>query len=262
MKVWLNGALLEAEDARIDPADRGFTLGDGLFETIAVRGGKILRLEAHLARLRRGCDVLGIPRPAGIENALAELTAADGLKEAALRLTVTRGPAARGLVSPGKIQPTTCITAAVLPGPRPPARCVIATVTRRNEHSPLASIKSLNYLDNILAAREAAAAGAEEAILLNTAGLVAEAAASNLFILKNGQLLTPPVSDGALPGVMRAAVIAATGGREQSLRPEDLPEAEGLLLTSSLGIRLVASIDGKALPDISAYMEKLRSLAA
>jgi branched-chain amino acid aminotransferase len=123
---------------------------------------------------------------------------------------------------------------------------VIATVTRRNEYSPLAGIKSINYLDNILARQEAVTRGANEAILLNTQGRVAESCAANLFIVKNGRMVTPPLEDGALPGVMRAAVLNAYNGVQSSITAEDLKTADGIFLTNSLGIRTVASIDGKA----------------
>src|SRR5262249_38735570 len=143
------------------------------------------------------------------------------------------------------ITPTLLISTAGWPGSPPPARCVIATVTRRNQRSPLARIKSLSYLDNILALQEAAARGANEAILLNTQGKGAEATVSNLFIVREGRIFTPPIEDGALPGVMRGAVLAAYPCTEQSLTPEDIAAADGVFLTNSLGIRTVASLDGR-----------------
>jgi len=261
MMVWLNVGLFDMGVARIDPADRGFTLGDGLFETIAVRGGNILRLEAHLARLKQGCDVLQLTYPTTDFAATIEaVCTANNFTDAAIRLTLTRGCASRGLLPAATAQPTLLISAEGWAGSPPPARCVIATVTRRNEHSPLARIKSLNYLDNILARQEAAARGANEAILLNTAGRVAETTISNVFIVKQGRVLTPPVGDGALPGIMRAVVLHAYNGVEATLMIEDLATADGIFLTNSLGIRTVASIDGKATGHTArAFIEELRT---
>ena len=248
MKLWLRGALVEEAEAAVSPLDRGFTLGDGLFETVRVKGGKVLRPAAHLARLAAGARLLGLPLPAlDFAAALAATAQANGLTEGVLRLTLTRGTGPRGVLPPATPDPTVVITAAALPPPPPPARLVIADGTRRNERSPLAQVKSLNYLDNILARQEAAGRGADDAVLLNTADRVAETSIANVFALIDGALLTPPVSEGALPGVMRAAVLAA-GAREAPLSAPDLVGADALFLTSALGIRPVREIAGRILP--------------
>lgn len=140
MKVWLNGALVPAEEARIDPADRGFTLGDGLFETIRVAAGRPRHLDRHLARLAGGAADLGIPLPMGeleIAAGIASLLAETGVAEASVRLTLTRGPAPRGLLLPDAPRPTLLATAAPASPPPVPARAVIARSTCRNELSPL-----------------------------------------------------------------------------------------------------------------------------
>jgi branched-chain amino acid aminotransferase len=264
MIVWLNVGLFDIGEARIDPADRGLTLGDGLFETVAVRGGTIMQLEAHLARLRQGCEVLQLPFPADdFTGAINAVCAANRLADAAIRITLTRGCGPRGLLPSSTTRPTLLIGAESWPGSPPPARCIVATVTRRNEHSPLARIKSTNYLDNVLARQEAAARGANEAILLNSAGRVAETTISNLFIVRAGRVLTPPVADGALPGIMRALVMRAYNGVEAPLTVEDIVAADGLFLTNSLGIRTVASIDGRNVGNTArAYIEELRTKLA
>ncbi len=248
MKVWLNGGLVDAEAARIRPDDRGFTLADGLFETMALRDGAICRQDAHLARLRAACEILGLTLPlsdGALWAALAETVAANGLSDATLRLTVTRGPAPRGLRPPEAPEPTVLIAAAEWPPGSPdPVTAVIARDTRRNEHSPLARVKSMNYGDGILAAREAAGRGADDALLLNTAGNLAEATAANLFAVIGTQTVTPPVRDGALPGVMRAVVMAELGAAERSLPPAALEAAREVFLTSASGIRPVVRIDG------------------
>ncbi|MGO9172658.1 MAG: aminotransferase class IV [Rhodomicrobium sp.] len=244
MMVWLNGALRDSGEARIDPADRGFTLGDGLFETVAVRGGKILRLEKHLRRLSRGCAVLKLPPPPDtIADCIGTVLSANGLQDAAIRITYTRGAGARGLPIPESCAPTLLIAANPLPPAREPARCIVSTLTRRNEYSPLSRIKSTNYLDSILAREEAKRRNASDALLLNTAGNAAEATAANLFIVKHGQVLTPPLEDGALEGVIREKIIAETEAVECSLRVPDLMGADEVFLSNSLGLQAVVAID-------------------
>lgn len=249
MPAWLNGRRVEDGAACIAAADRGFTLGDGLFETVRVAGGRPRHLARHLARLRQGAEILAIPLAAGAaERAVDGLLAAAGLSAGILRLTVTRGEGPRGLLPPPHPSPT--ILATLSPWEALPAqtRLAVATVTRRNEHSPLSRIKSLNMLDNVLARAEAAAAGADEALLLNTAGRVAEAAAANLFALIDGAIVTPPVAEGALPGIARALAMAELAVVERPLALADLRRASGILLTSSLGVRAVSALDGRPLP--------------
>ncbi len=238
--VWLDGALVPAAVARIDPTDRGFTLGDGLFETIAVRDGRGQRLEAHFARLRSGADVIGLPVPLSddaLADAVASVAADNGLGDAAVRLTLTAGPGPRGLPRPDPARPTVLMTAGPLPPPLPPARLIVARGTCRNERSPLSRIKSTNYLDSILARREAEAAGADDAVMLNTAGRVAEATAANIFLQLDCGWVTPPVEEGALPGVMRAAMIEAWAAAERPVTVDDLGRADAIMLTTALGLR-------------------------
>ncbi|MDA8231009.1 MAG: aminotransferase class IV [Magnetospirillum sp.] len=247
MTVWLNGALAGAE-ARIDPADRGFTLGDGVFETIRVQGGVPRHLGRHLERLRAGTERLGFRvgyDDAALADGMLALLAAEGLTDAALRLTVTRGPAPRGLLPPAHPTPTVLMGAAPLPALPAELRAVIAAVTRRNEHSPLARIKALGYLDNILARQEAAERGADDAILLNTAGRVAETTIANLFVRLGDTVATPPVEEGALPGIARGRVLAALGVAERPLAAADLAAADEIVLTNSLGLRAVVVLDGE-----------------
>ena len=176
MTVYLNSRLVADDEARIDPTDRGLTLGDGLFETIAVRGRRAARTDAHLARLSDGAEVIGLAIPlAGdeLKAALQDVIEANAIDEGVLRLTLTRGPAPRGLWPPIPAQPTLLITGACQDlTSQEPVTAVIATTTRRNEHSPLSGIKSTSCLDGILAAREAAKRGANDASLLNGAGVI------------------------------------------------------------------------------------------
>lgn len=258
MKLWLGTGLVPQDGAAISPLDRGFTLGDGLFETLRVASGRVLRVEAHLARLGAGARVLGLPLPTlDLAAAIEATAAANALADGALRLTLTRGVGPRGVLPPADPVPTLVITAAPLPPPAPPARLVIVDGTRRNERSPLAQVKSLNYLDNILARQEAAARGADDGVLLNTRDAVAETSIANLFAVIDGALVTPPRAAGVLPGIMRAEVLAH-GAVERLLTTADLMRADEIFLTSALGIRSVAALEGRDLPARGAA-ERLRA---
>ena len=258
--IFLGDRLVAPAAARIDPADRGFTLGDGVFETLRAYAGRPFRLDAHLTRLEGGAAALGIPVPlpaARIAAAVAETLAANDLTtgDAAIRITLSRGPAPRGLLPPGSPRPTLMISAAACqPAPVRPLSAVIVGI-RRNEHSPLSRLKTLSYLDNVLAQREAAAQGADEAILLNTTGRLACAARANLFVLRGNTLLTPPGSEGVLPGIARAEVlsIAASLGihaHEAPLAREALADADEAFLANSLiEVAALGSIDGHAIAD-------------
>ncbi len=256
--IFLGDRLVAERAARIDPSDRGFTLGDGVFETLRAGGGKPFRMEAHLARLAAGAAALGIslPLPAPrIAAAVDETIAANDLAmgNAAVRITLSRGVGARGLLPPADARPTLMITAtAFQPAARHPLSAVIVDI-RRNEHSPLARLKSLNYLDNVLAQRAAVARGAEEAILLNTAGRLACAARANLFVLRGRTLLTPPASEGVLAGIARAEVLEIArelgiGVHETPLERDALATADEAFLSNSLmEVAGLAYIDGRAI---------------
>jgi branched-chain amino acid aminotransferase len=251
--IWLNGQLLPTAAARLDAADRGLLLGDGLFETMRVVEGRPPLLSRHLTRLNEGARVLGLPVPAvDMEAVLRQLLTANGLRQAAVRLT--RGPGPRGLLPPAELAPTLLITASPLPPAPEPIRAVVATVTRRNELSPLSRIKALGYLDQILALREAQARGAEEALMLNTAGRLACGTTANLFLVHDAALLTPPLEEGALPGITRALVLELAPGLgiaacETPLEPAMLAHAQEAFLTSSLRfLTPLASIEDRPLP--------------
>ena len=236
--------------------DRGLLLGDGLFETILAEGGELHSFEAHLDRMTRGCSVIGIapPDPAAARAAAvaclaeADLTGA----RAAVRLTWTAG-AGRGLDRPAGARGRLIVQAFASPARDQPVR--LATVPlRRNETSPLSRIKSLSYLDNVLARRQALAMGADEALLLNGRDEVACAAAANLFWVREGRLFTPALRCGVLDGIVRGRVIGAARAMgvevvEAADPASALQAAEGVFLSNSLiGVRPVASIDDRALP--------------
>jgi branched-chain amino acid aminotransferase len=250
MILWLDGKLTAVDAARIDPRDRGFTLGDGLYETIRVRDGTPQRLDRHFARLADGLIVLGYPLTIDRDRLAAAMDAvlqANGLAgDAALRLTVSRGVAPRGMAPDPTGHATIMISAAPY-APPAPVRAIIAKTTRRNEFSPTARVKVTSCLDSILARIEATARNADEAILLNTVCNVAETTIGNVFAVIGGRLVTPPVTDGALPGIMRGWICENSDVVERSLNRDDLTAATELFFTSSLGIRPAIELDGRAL---------------
>lgn len=229
----------------IDPTDRGFTLGDGLFETALAVDGEIRFLADHAARLAAGCAVLGLPAPR-LEQ-LTEAIPALGPGRQAVRMSWSAGVGGRGLDRLDVVAPT--LSVMVAPAPvLPPARLVTAQSVRRNEHSPASRLKTLAYLDNVLARREALAGGGDEAVMLNTAGHLACAAAGNLFWIEGGRLFTPALACGVLAGLTRARLMASTPIIETTAGREALDRAEAVFVTNSLmGIRPAASVDGRAL---------------
>jgi branched-chain amino acid aminotransferase/4-amino-4-deoxychorismate lyase len=229
--------------------DRGFTLGDGLFETLLVVEGGILNWEAHIDRLHRGCEALGLPKPAPIDClAAAEdaVEAAGPLRRAAVRNTLTAGVGGRGLDRPEEPSRTLAASAAPVSGSDRPLRLVTSPI-RRNEGSPTSRLKSLAYLDNVLARRDARLRGAEEALMLNNRGELACAAAANLFWIEGRELFTPALDCGVLGGTVRAALLARAGAREVRAGPEALEAADAVFLTNSLiGVAPVQSLDARA----------------
>lgn len=253
MKMVMNGDLVDSGQATVPAADRGFTLGDGLFETIKVKAGRPLRLDAHWQRLAAGAAVLRLALPLGrdgLVDAITRWLAANDLADAALRLTVSRGSGPRGLLPPDPTLPIWLLSGGPMPAAAGPARTVIAQTVRRNAHSPLARCKTLSYLDNVLARFEAAERGADEAILLNTDGRVAETTIANLFVVDAaGTLITPPVADGALPGIRRAELVGNAGAKERPIGPQTLLSAREVFMTNALSIRPVTAVDGIVIGD-------------
>lgn len=249
-RIWFNSKLIKGK-LPLSSHDRGLMLGDGLFETLAVRDGVPLWRFEHMERMRLSAATLGIPFPeTDIENGIDALTyKAKG--HHVLRLTLTRGEGGRGLA--GEIRkPTLMGTLDPFDGQLrfQPAKLMTSAI-KRNLHSPVSHMKTLSYMDNVLAAREAAVVGADDALMLNSAGRVASSTIANIFLEKEGMLFTPALAEGILPGVMRAAVIRAAKHigiqvKERQVKPADMANADGLFLTNSLRfIRPVAMLDGK-----------------
>ena len=235
--------------------DRGLLLGDGLFETMAAEDGRLEDFDLHLARMDRGCVALGLEPPAAEAARDAARQALEkaglGAGRAAVRLTLTGG-SGRGLDRPTPSSGRLIASASAASASAAAVSLATASI-RRNETSPLSRLKTLSYLDNILARREARAAGAEEALMLNTRGELACAAAANLFWISGGRLFTPALECGVLDGIMRGRVIEAARAMglevaETAARIDALEAAEAVFLTNSLiGVRPVASLDGRPL---------------
>ena len=242
--------------------DRGLLLGDGLFETVLAVRGALVGVEAHLDRMAAGCAALGLPRLDRAEARALMAAALAGLDapRAAVRLTLTAGSGGRGLDRPEAPQVRMLATAAPAPAPADPADLISSTV-RRNEFSPSSRLKTLAYLDNVLARAEAREAGMDEALMLNTRGDVACAAAANVFWLWGGRLFTPSLDCGVLAGTMRAQVIAAARGlgvevAEVRSGVAELARADAVFLTNSLiGVRPVRSLDGFGLGDAALVVQ-------
>jgi branched-chain amino acid aminotransferase len=252
--LWVNGERQPPEAAHVSALDRGLTLADGLFETMRVRHGTVFRLDRHLARLRRGLDVLEIPAPPGLRDRVLEAVRVAGEAEASVRITVTRGVGAGGVAPSTPGCPTTIIALNHLPVV-PAAvyeRGLTAHVAsgRRNEHAVTSGLKTLAYTEAVAALLEAQHAGADEALFLDTASHCSEASASNLFMWTSGALVTPPISCGALPGITRATVVELAAGldlpiQERAFSLDELLAADEAFLTSSLrGLAPLVRVSG------------------
>lgn len=252
MIVWRDGSFIEA-DAAIAASDRGFLIGDGVFETVLAANGKPAFLAAHLARLARGADALAIHHAvteSAVRSAIGRLAGRSGIAgRAACRITLTRVGGARGLVPSKEARTQLLITVQPAP-PLPQHLQIIVAKARRYSGAATNGFKCIGaYAPHLLARLEAAHAGADEALMLNEHGRIACASASNLFVLSDGILRTPPESEGAMPGVTRALLLraAAAGGVETRIEPigQDTLASGTLLLTNSLnGVSLAFASDG------------------
>jgi branched-chain amino acid aminotransferase len=261
VKIWIDGTVVAPEEARISVLDHGFLYGDGVFEGIRALGRRVYKLEQHLARFEHSARALALELPGGRDGARAAVLAALralGQDEAYVRLIATRGDGPLG------VDPTTCKTPRLiciadslrLFSPEKAAAgidLVTASVRRPPADVLDPRVKSLNYLNNAMARLEARQRGADEALLLNRAGMVAEASAANVFAVLDGTLATPLPSDGALAGLTRAGVLELAGelglaAGERTLGRYDLLAAEEVFLTGSgAGVVPVRSLDGRAI---------------
>lgn len=246
MKVYIDGSLHDESDARISVFDHGLLYGDGVFEGIRFYNRRVFRLEEHIRRLYDSARsiLLNIPiSPEEMTAAVLETCRANELNDGYIRLVITRGTGSMGL-SPFRCPKASIIIIAcsiqLYPEEAYQNGLIMATVaTRRPTHDTLSpQVKSLNYLNNVMAKVEAIQAGAEEGLMLNDRGLVAECTGDNLFIVRDGTITTPPISAGALDGITRKVVIdtAASLGiplREAELSRHDIFTADECFLTGT-----------------------------
>jgi branched-chain amino acid aminotransferase len=253
--VYLNGNFLRISDASISPKDRGLLLGDGIFETILYHNTKLEFLSLHWERFHKSAAYLKIPLAIQfeeLETCIYNLIALNNLqaKTASIRITLTRGISERGILPPITPSSTLLITANEYK-PIDKYFSLIVTKIVRNECSPTTSIKTTNYIDNILARMEAADKGADDAVILNTKQNIAETSIANLFLVKHGTVYTPPISDGALPGIIRAVILNACMEHqipcsEKTITISDLMGGDEIFLTNSLmGIKKVTTLGKK-----------------
>lgn len=259
MKVWLNGQIIPAEQARISIFDRGLTCGDSLFETLRIAGGRPYLWPHHWDRFCTGAHHLGLPLPEAcrqLTQALESLANANNLSEAAARITLTRGEGPRGYSRRGAGPPNIFVSLSPLP-PTPgnhPAPCRIGISRHRlpDVPIPMRLAKHSNRLLHVLARAEAEEQGWDEILLQNGRGDLAEASAANLFWIGTdaSSLGTPPLESGALPGVTRAWVIRWAGLNripltETPITPRELATVPGVFLTQSTrGIVPVSELAG------------------
>ncbi|WFB06595.1 aminodeoxychorismate lyase [Streptomyces sp. LX-29] len=246
--IWLDGALRAADTARVSVFDHGLTVGDGVFETLKAERGRAFAVTRHLERLARSARGLGLPEPDldEVRHACAQVLAANPMERGRLRITYTGG------ISPlGSERGTTGPTLAVALGVSAPRADTTAAITvpwTRNERSALAGLKTTSYAENVIALARAHQQGASEALFANTVGRLCEGTGSNVFVVLDGELYTPPVAAGCLAGITRALVVDWVGAQEADLPFDVLSRAEEVFLTSSLrDVQAVARLDERTL---------------
>lgn len=260
MKVYINSEFFPKEEAKVSVFDHGYLYGDGIYETLRSYGGAVFKLDEHAARLMRSAKMIGLSLPmdaGGFADAVSRTVAENGLSDAYIRITVSRGPGELGLDPALCPAPTVVIMAKQLK-PYPPDMYekgikVAVVKTRRNSPDALdPAIKSTNFLNNILAKIEAKAAGAAEGIMLNHDGYVAEGTISNVFMVEKGRLVTPSEQSGILMGVTRELVIRLAGEMgmavdECQFAPLRMASADEVFITNTtMEVMPVTDIDGRA----------------
>ena len=253
--IILNNKIVPSDNPCIRHNDRGFTLGHGLFETILVKKGALPALDYHWHRLKTSAPIINITLPFSreeLELMLIELIIDNRLQDkiAGARVTISHGESDRGILPLKTPEPNFFISVYECTNltNRPYSVCIVNM--RKNEHSVSAKIKSISYLDNILAKQEAISRGYDEAISLNTASNIADGSISNVYIVKNGRIFTPPVADGALPGVVRSILLSEFYALfpiiEKTLSLTELMDADEVFLTNALmGVKPVGKVNEK-----------------
>lgn len=252
---YLNGDYLPLAEARVSVLDRGFIFGDGIYEVIPVFGGRAFRFPEHLRRLARSLEAIGIEVALGVEewsDLVTELLARNGLSDASVYMQITRGVAPRNHAAPENCQPTLFAMASplVLPAEIMP----VAAISLPDLRWQRCDIKAISLLPNVMARTAAVDAGAYEALLFRE-NLLTEGAASNVFVVKDGRIMTPPHSPYILPGITRDALVEALSGSADAVQEMSIPRAvvesadELWLSSSTRDIVPVTLLDGKPVGD-------------
>ncbi|CAM5592022.1 4-amino-4-deoxychorismate lyase [Streptomyces tanashiensis] len=248
MKLWVNGGLHDAETARVSVLDHGLTVGDGIFETVKAERGETFALTLHLERLTRSARGLGLPDPDldEVRRACAAVLEANPMELGRLRITYTGGLSPLGSER-GDAGPS-LVVALGETGRRPDSTAVITVPWTRNERGALTGLKTTSYAENVVALARARERGASEALFANTVGQLCEGTGSNVFVVVDGRILTPPVSSGCLAGITRALAVEWTGAEETDLPLDVLESADEIFLTSTLrDVQAVHRVDGREL---------------
>lgn len=252
--AWLDGALIAAGATAIAVDDHGFTIGDGVFETLLVRSGQPCFWDRHMTRLARSLATVGLPAvdPVMLAAAVRSVVGASGLDDARLRITITSGPGPAGLRRGP--HPTVLVTASPI-GPAGGPADVVTVPFVRNERGPLTGVKVTSYAEAAALQARIDARGADDALLGDTSGRLSEALTANVFVAIAGRHLTPGTDCGCLAGIVREVLLEAAVAVEADIPLDDLDRVEEAFLTSSVvGVRPVASIDGRALPVVDGPM--------
>ena len=253
MRFWVShqGGLVDADHARVSVLDHGFTVADGVFETLKVADGAAFALRRHLDRLERSAAAMGLPAPdrAQVVTAVQETVEANAPVLGALgrlRITYTAGDAPLGS-DRGETGPTLVVAVSAMK-PWPESAAVITVPWPRNERSPLAGVKSTSYAENVLALARAHDHGAGEALMPDTQGRLCEGTGSNVFLVLDGRLITPSLATGCLAGVTRDLVLEWSGANEFDVPVSALEEAEEVFITSSTrDVQPVHRVDSRSL---------------
>ncbi|GAA3764841.1 aminodeoxychorismate lyase [Streptomyces tremellae] len=248
MKIWVNGALRTADEAHVSVFDHGLTVGDGVFETLKAVHGRPFALTRHLERLARSARGLGLPEPDldEVRAACAAVLDASPTPLGRLRVTYTGGLSPLGSDRGGN--GPTLVVALGEAHPAPPSTAVVTVPWVRNERGALSGLKTTSYGENVVALARAHEQEASEALFANTVGQLCEGTGSNVFVVVDGELHTPPLASGCLAGITRALVVEWAGARETDLPMDVLDRAEEVFLTSSLrDVQAVHRVDDRDL---------------
>lgn len=263
LKIWIDGTLYDRENARISVYDHGLLYGDGVFEGIRVYSGRIFECEAHLRRLYDSARAIRLTIPLSAEELRAAMDTtvrANGFSDCYIRAVVTRGAGYLGL-NPRKCPRPTVFIIADSIEMFPPEKCerglalITASVIRNHPNAVSPRIKSMNYLNNILAKLEAVDAGADDAVMLNHEGNVSECSGENIFIVRNGEVATPGTADGILEGITRGVILHLCRREgipcvEKTLQRHDLYVADECFVTGTAAeVMPVTSIDRRPVGD-------------